>query len=158
MPKSSSKDKPAKAIGNPTPFEAIVIAYYLARFDKLAIEKLGFKNFRQCFDQLGEKLQVPPNTLKNRRDDFDPLFGYRAGWHQNKLGGKLAKVADSFECTEDEDLHELATGILSGEKFLQDDVWKELKSSFIGPATKKEKKACYICSKRNHWKESRTSF
>jgi len=125
--------------GKPTPFEAIVLAYYLARYDKIAVEKLGFVNLRECFQKLGKQFDVPPNTLKNRRDDFDPLFGHRAGWHQYKLGGKLAKVADFFQYTDDEDLHELVIGMVKNEGILKDQAWMDLNSSFKNQNTSKKR-------------------
>jgi hypothetical protein len=125
--------------GQPTPLEAIVVAYYLARFDTVAINRLGFKNQSECFNQLAELLKVPRNTLKNRRDDFDPLFEHRAGWHQYDLGGKLARVAETFEDTDDEDLHQMIDGILEGKGFLKEDAWEEIKASVENSGKKKAK-------------------
>ena len=96
-------------------------------------------NLRECFQKLGKQLDVPPNTLKNRRDDFDPLFGFRAGWHQYKFGGKLAKVADFFQHTEDEDFHELVKGIVQNEGIQNDPAWSDLKSSFNSLSIGKKK-------------------
>lgn len=50
----------------------------------------------KAHQQLGEALSVNHNSLKNRRDDFDPLHGHRAGWHQYKLSEMMRNVVESF--------------------------------------------------------------
>ncbi|MGY3190384.1 hypothetical protein ACVWXS_005120 [Lysinibacillus sp. TE18511] len=37
---------------------------------------LDIPRINQAHDEIGEKLGYKGNSVKNRRDDFDPLFGH----------------------------------------------------------------------------------
>ena len=79
--------------------QALIVAYYLSRFDDEAYSALGFpgRQKTKAHNHLGQALSVNPNTLKLRRDDFDPLHGHRAGWHQYKLSEKMRNVVEAFQ-------------------------------------------------------------
>ena len=62
---------------------AILIGLFLSKFDKKGIEALGFSNFSEAFNTLGLSIGAKPASLKNYRDEFDPLFpNKRMGWHK----------------------------------------------------------------------------
>ena len=96
--------------------EALVVAYYLSRFDNAAYSNLGFDNKTRAHRALGNMLAANPNTLKLRRDDFDPLHGHRAGWYQTKLSPRLAKVVESFQGLTIEELNDVVLEILTDPK------------------------------------------
>lgn len=56
-------------------------AYYLARFDKVGYQILGYASWGAAFEDIGLRLGVAAATVKNRRDEFDVLFPWRQGWH-----------------------------------------------------------------------------
>jgi hypothetical protein len=137
-----------------TPFEALVLAYYLARLDDVAVKHLGFEKQRACLQYLGEFFGIPHQTIKLRRDDFDQLFDHRLGFYQTKLAGSKAKVAELLQEADDEELHQIIDGILNGD-ILDSDHWKQAqaewdtsrkdrgkrKYSLRGPTGKKAEKA-----------------
>lgn len=60
---------------------ALYIAYYLSRFNEEGLQKLGYETWKQAYEDISLKLDININTIKNRRDEFDPIHGHRAGWH-----------------------------------------------------------------------------
>jgi len=72
---------------------ALVAAFYLSKFDAAALDRLGYSTFNEAFADIGQQLGVNPRSVKNKRDDFDPLFSnVRAGWYQRELGPSRQKV------------------------------------------------------------------
>src|SRR5260221_251227 len=61
----------------------ILAGLYLSKYDSLGLKKLGFESFREAFNVIGYALGSRPNSIKNYRDEFDPLFkNKRQGWHK----------------------------------------------------------------------------
>ena len=58
---------------------------YFAKFDKQALESLGFSGIRQACNAIGYSLGSAPASIKNYRDEFDRLFpdNPRKGWQRN---------------------------------------------------------------------------
>jgi DNA-binding Lrp family transcriptional regulator len=52
---------------------ALIAAYHLSRDDRNALRLLQFDNFTAAFDEIGRRLGVKPNTVKNMRDEFDAI-------------------------------------------------------------------------------------
>lgn len=58
-----------------------ILAFYFSKYDTGAVEKLGYSSFKNAREILAEIFDFNPNSLKNRRDDFDVLTGsHRTGW------------------------------------------------------------------------------
>lgn len=91
----------------------LIVAFYLSKFDKTAITNLGYDGFRDAFQTIGDKLGYSPNTVKNRRDDFDPLFPHRAGWHQVELSSNSLSIVDNFDHLSEEGLRAIVLDILN---------------------------------------------
>jgi len=93
---------------------ALVIAYYLSKFDKKAYESLGFGSNTRTHEQIGRRLSVNPNTVKNMRDDFDSIHpNPRAGWHQRDLRPSRRKVVEDFGHVPEHELRDYVVGVLS---------------------------------------------
>lgn len=92
----------------------LYVAYYLARFDKIALKNLGYKNWQSCFSDISQKLNVKKHSVRNWRDEFDPLFGYRAGWYQRPMSPSRANVALALENLEEPEIRLIVEEILSG--------------------------------------------
>jgi hypothetical protein len=61
----------------------ILTGLYLSKYDSVALKKLGFENFQEAFNVIGFGLGSRPASIKNYRDEFDPLFpNKRQGWHK----------------------------------------------------------------------------
>lgn len=87
---------------------ALIIAYYLSKFDKVAYEKLGYSSTTATHAEVGRILGVNPNSVKNMRDEFDPLHGNnRRGWYQRPLRQSRAEVVESFQELSEEELRDI---------------------------------------------------
>lgn len=116
---------------------ALIVAYYLSKFDTIAYERLGFPSSTDTHAEIGRLLGVNPNSVKNMRDEFDPLHDNpRAGWHQRPLRPSRAKVVESFQDLSEEELRDVVLEILTNPDFaLSDDF-----SDVVTPIAKRDKK------------------
>ena len=61
----------------------ILAGLFLSKYDLLGLKKLGFESFQEAFNVIGYGLGSRPASVKNYRDEFDPLFpNPRQGWHK----------------------------------------------------------------------------
>src|SRR5271169_6625544 len=61
----------------------ILAGLYLSKYDSAGLKKLGFESFVEAFNVIGYALGQKPASIKNYRDEFDPLFpNKRLGWHK----------------------------------------------------------------------------
>ena len=92
----------------------LYVSYYLARFNDEALVLLGYDSWKAAFYDIGEKLDVKPNSVKNRRDEFDPLFNHRVGWYQREMSPSRIKVAQALENLDEIQIRSIVKDILSG--------------------------------------------
>lgn len=93
---------------------ALFVSYYLSRFNNRALANLGYTTWNSAFDDIGEKLNVNKHSVKNWRDEFDPLFDYRLGWHQRAMIPSRIRVVQALENLDEEQIREIVKDILSG--------------------------------------------
>lgn len=93
---------------------ALYVAYYLARFDKIALTNLGYKNWDSSFSDVSVKLNVKKHSVRNMRDEFDPLFGHRAGWYQRPMSPSRTRVALALENLDEHEIKAIVEDVLSG--------------------------------------------
>jgi hypothetical protein len=75
----------------------ILIGLYLSRFDRLGLNQLGFETFTEAFNVLGYALGAKPASIKNYRDEFDPLFpNQRRGWHKRQIRPFCLRLLDDY--------------------------------------------------------------
>jgi hypothetical protein len=77
--------------------KALICAFFLSKFNRSGLPRLGCSTFNEAFARIGKQLGVNPNTVKNMRDEFDPIFGERKGWHQRPLRPSRKNLYDMFE-------------------------------------------------------------
>ncbi len=66
--------------------KSILAGLYLSKFDSLGLKRLGFKSFAEAYNVIGYAVGAPPASIKNYRDEFDPLFpNRRKGWHKREI-------------------------------------------------------------------------
>lgn len=59
----------------------VLAGLFLSKFDDEGLASLGFESFTEAFNALGYGLGGRPASIKNYRDEFDPLFpNARNGW------------------------------------------------------------------------------
>lgn len=92
----------------------LYVSYYLSRFDEQAYQNLGFGNQMETHTKLGDLLSVKPKTVQNWRDEFDPLFGHRAGWYQRPMSPSRIRVAQALENLDEFQVRSIVKDIISG--------------------------------------------
>jgi hypothetical protein len=77
--------------------KAILMGLYLSRFDEAGLKRLGFDTFTEAFNVLGLAVDAPRGSIKNYRDEFDPLFpNRRKGWHKRPRRENCLKVLEEY--------------------------------------------------------------
>ena len=77
--------------------KSILVGLYLSKFDEEALSALGFIGFNEAFNTLGYSIGSKPSSIKNYRDEFDPLFpNQRKGWHKRPIRDYCKKFYDDF--------------------------------------------------------------
>ena len=125
---------------------ALIVAYYLSKFDRLAYEHLGFQTQTAAHAEIGRKLEVNPNSVKNMRDEFDPLHdNARLGWHQQPLRRSRVKVVELFQSLSEIELRDIVLGILDDtDKVSEEDCTTLINPIFAEDERKISTNATYI--------------
>ena len=89
-------------------------SYYLSRFNEEGLKKLGYSTWNKAYEDISVKLDVKKYTVRNQRDDFDPIHGHRAGWYQRPMSPSRVKVVQALEKLEEEEIRSMVLDILSG--------------------------------------------
>ena len=90
--------------------KSIVCGLFLSKFDLEGLGALGFASFREAFNVFGLALGAKPASIKNYRDELDPLFpNARQGWHKRPL---RSHCRDIYERYADWDMPSLAALVM----------------------------------------------
>ena len=93
--------------------KSILAGLYLSEFDFKGLEYLGFNNFTEAFNVIGLAMGVSPMSVKNYRDEFDPLFpNLRKGWHKREIRKYCKDIYDTFHTLSLEDFSSLLKDII----------------------------------------------
>jgi hypothetical protein len=92
----------------------LYVSYYLSRFNEEGYNNLGFGNMNETHQKVGEILETNPHTVKNMRDQFDPLHGHRVGWYQVPLSPSRVKVVQALQDLDEIQIRSIVIDILSG--------------------------------------------
>jgi len=77
--------------------KAILCGLYLSKFDEKGLNLMGFSSFKEAYNVLGFSLGVKPTSIKNYRDELDPLFpNARRGWVNRPLRTHCRQVYENF--------------------------------------------------------------
>ena len=91
----------------------LIVAFYLSKFDREALKNLGYSNFSEAFKEIGRKLNIKPNTIKNMREQFDPYYDNpRVGWYQRELTRSRIDVLEKFDSLSKDEITEIVRNIL----------------------------------------------
>jgi hypothetical protein len=110
----------------------MVIAYYFSRFDKDAINSLGYSRQGDAFSDIAKRLKVKPNTLKNWRDEFDPIHRFRRGWYQRPMSPSRVRVVEALQDLSMHALHQIVLDILHNERFKETEDGRSLIAVIAG--------------------------
>jgi hypothetical protein len=116
---------------------ALIVAYYLSKYDKVAYESLNFQSSNEAHKRIGQTLGVNYNSVKNMRDEFDPIHDNpRVGWYQRPLRSSRIKVVELFQNMSQVELRDVVLGVLNNPEFSSRDL-----SEVIDSISKNETKA-----------------
>lgn len=82
---------------------ALIIGYAMSRLDRAYLRARALKSWNDAFRDAAKRLEVPANSMKNLRDEFDPFHDNpRQGWHaramypsRQRVMGQLCDVSDA---------------------------------------------------------------
>ena len=98
---------------------------YLSKYDSLGLKKLGFESFKEAFNVIGYAMGSQPGSIKNYRDEFDPLFpNPRKGWHKRPTRDYCLKVFEKYKSL---DL-ETFTGLVKSFVGYDENAWSEIQA------------------------------
>jgi hypothetical protein len=90
--------------------KTFIAAFYLSKFGH---KQLGMGNQDETFALLADRLAVKKNTLKNRRDAFDPhTDSGRRGWWQKELNSEQKAILREFKTATEPELRKILLQML----------------------------------------------
>lgn len=99
---------------------ALVVGFYLSKFDTAGLERLGYATFKAAYSDIGQRLGIKPQSIKNKRDDFDPFYNSgRAGWYQRAMGPSRFKTMQLLDDLSFDALTGLVTDIIRDPAYRQ---------------------------------------
>ncbi|WP_029271669.1 DUF3883 domain-containing protein [Flavobacterium sp. KJJ] len=119
---------------------AHIVAYYFSRFDKEALENLGYKSDKEAWNKIGVALNVKYNYIKFRRDEFDVVHPHRLGWHKRPMSLSIIRTLDAFENFDEVTLRLLVQDIINNAHNPNFDLEMEVLSSVLPSDSEKKKR------------------
>jgi hypothetical protein len=91
----------------------MILGYYLSRMDREGYRHLGLGNIGQTHEKIGQILGVQPESVKNWRDEFDPIHpNSRKGWWKREMFSSRLRVIEALESMPDLELTQLIDALL----------------------------------------------
>jgi len=92
---------------------ALIVGYYLSRFDRQGLKSLGYSTFEEAYKATSDALGIKSSTIKNMRDEFDPYFDNpRVGWNQRELGPSRQTIINKFTEYSQEEMKDIVQCII----------------------------------------------
>lgn len=92
--------------------QALVVGYAMSRLDQRFLNLVNSSSWKQAFKSIGDQLGIPPASLKNLRDEFDPFHdNSRLGWHKRPLRPNRQRVMGDLCDLSDDALIALVHGL-----------------------------------------------
>jgi hypothetical protein len=122
---------------------AIIIAFYLSKFDKIGLQNLGFKTDSEAFESIATSLGIKKNYIKFRRDEFDPVHPWRKGW-QRPMDNRIIRAIEALQDLSEPDLREIVQKILSDAKYRNSEEINRITSLFVNESKEKNNRGKFI--------------
>ena len=95
----------------------IVVGYAMSRLDDRYLQAQGVRTWKTAFERAAKALRVRPASLKNLRDEFDPVHdNVRKGWRHRPLRPNRQRVMGDLSEVSDDALLESVSRILGGDE------------------------------------------
>lgn len=92
----------------------IIVGYAMSRLDQQFLREFGFRSWHTAFKEVSQRLHILPASVKNLRDEFDPVHGNsRRGWHKRSMRKDRQRVLGEFCDASDAAVLEVARRILA---------------------------------------------
>lgn len=76
----------------------ILAGLFLSKYDSAGLKELEFKTYKEAFNIIGYALGAKPASIKNYRDEFDPIFSkIRRGWHKRQRRDYCLDIAEKYK-------------------------------------------------------------
>jgi len=115
---------------------ALVIAFYLSKYDRAGLKNLGYVNFSDAYRDIEKKIGVKATSVKNRRDEFDPIHdNERVGWYQRPMSPSRVRIAEQFSSMSEPTLRGIVLDIINKQGDVSEvilDVLKEVSEKKYG--------------------------
>lgn len=93
---------------------ALIVGYAMSRLDQAYLKARGYPSWKAAFAHAGQLLNVPPASIKNLRDEFDPAHGNtRSGWKDRPMRKSRQRIMGQLCDASDAALLEMIGGILA---------------------------------------------
>jgi len=93
---------------------ALIVGYAMSRMDRAYLEAHRLKSWKEAFREAGDALKVAPASIRNLRDEFDPVHrNARRGWKNRPMWGSRQRVMGQLCDVSDAALLEMIDRILA---------------------------------------------
>lgn len=124
---------------------ALIVAYYLSKYDRMAYAFLGYSSQKDTHEKIGKILGVKLNYLKNMRDHFDSIHdNSRVGWYQEPLRPRLVRVVELFQDFHEEELREIVIDILKNRGFSKSEEYSHVLTSISKYESEQQERSVFI--------------
>jgi hypothetical protein len=104
----------------------ILVGLYLSKYDSLGLKRLGLETFVEAFNVFGYALGSKPASIKNYRDEFDPLFpNRRKGWHKRQIREYCFRTYEGYKSLDLEAFTDLIKSFVG----YDDNAWSEVQAN-----------------------------
>lgn len=101
----------------------ILAGLYLSKFDSDGLKHLGFQTFAEAYNVIGFALGSQPASIKNYRDEFDPLFSdHRKGWHKRQIREYCLNISKEYMNLD----FDLFSGLIKSFVGYDENIWSEV--------------------------------
>lgn len=112
----------------------ILAGLFLSKFDADGLRSLGFDNFIEAFNVIGYALGSRPASIKNYRDEFDPLFpNARKGWHKRPTREYCREILEQYRNLDIEEFTSLVRSFFAIDAYAVSDL-EEFDRTEEGPS------------------------
>lgn len=93
--------------------KAMLIGMYLSKYDKQALDILGFESFVEAYNTIGLAINAKPLSIRNYRDEFDPVFpNKRKGWHKRSMFQTRVEMLNKYKDLSLEEFTDLVKNVI----------------------------------------------